>query len=80
MGNTIYEFMTHWDSPRPIWFKRDEEELIGTQRGGGRAMPRIRVFDLLQGPTNRAGFKAAGVNLSIRLFQDFNDPKEADAL
>ena len=59
MGNTIYEFMTHWDSPRPIWFKRDEEELIGTQRGGGRAMPRIRVFDLLQGPTNRAGFKAA---------------------
>ncbi len=57
MGNMIYEFMTHWDSPRPIWFKRDEDELIGTQRSGGRAMPRIRVFDLLQGPTNLPTFK-----------------------
>ncbi len=54
MGNIIYEFMTHWDSPRPIWFKRDEDELIGTQKSGGRSMPRIRVFDLLQGPTNRS--------------------------
>ncbi|HXV79931.1 MAG TPA: hypothetical protein VEG60_08630 [Candidatus Binatia bacterium] len=59
MGNTVYEFMTHWDSPRRIWFKRDEEELIGTQRGGGRAMPRIRVFDLSKGPTNHTGFKPA---------------------
>lgn len=59
MGNTIFEFMTHWDAPRPIWFKRDEDELIGTQRGGGRPMPRIRVFDLLQGPTNVPGFKPA---------------------
>ncbi len=54
MGSMIYEFMTHWDSPRPIWFKRDEDELIGTQKSGGRSMPRIRVFDLLQGPTNRS--------------------------
>jgi len=59
MGNIIYEFMTHWDSPRPIWFKRDEDELIGTQKSGGRPMPRIRPFDLLQGPTNLPGFKPA---------------------
>jgi mannose-6-phosphate isomerase-like protein (cupin superfamily) len=57
MGETIYEFMTHWDDSRRIWFKRDEDELIGTQRSGGRAMPRIRIFDLLHGPTNRPGFK-----------------------
>jgi hypothetical protein len=58
MGNTVYEFMTHWDSPRRIWFKRDEEELIGTQRVA-EAMPRIRVFDLSNGPTNHTGFKPA---------------------
>jgi hypothetical protein len=57
MGKTMFEFMTHWDGPRPIWFKRDEDELIGTQRGGGRPMPRIRVFDVVQGPTNLPGFK-----------------------
>jgi quercetin dioxygenase-like cupin family protein len=59
MGNTVYEFMTHWDSSRRIWFKRDEEDLIGTQRAGGRAMPRIRVFDVSKGPTNHSGFKPA---------------------
>jgi len=57
MGNKIPEFMTHWDDPRPIWFERDEDELIGTQRSGGRAMPRIRIFDLFQGPTNLPPFK-----------------------
>ena len=59
MGKVIYEFMTHWDTPRRIWFKRDEDELIGTQRSGGRPMPRIRPFDLLQGPTNLPAFKPA---------------------
>ena len=58
MGNMIPEFMTHWDDPRPIWFERDEDELIGTQRSGGRPMPRIRIFDLFQGATNLPGFKA----------------------
>ncbi len=58
MGNKIPEFMTHWDDPRPIWFERDEDELIGTQRSGGRPMPRIRIFDLFQGATNLPGFKA----------------------
>jgi mannose-6-phosphate isomerase-like protein (cupin superfamily) len=57
MGNVVYEFMTHWGSPSRIWFKRDEDELVGTQRSGGRPMPRIRVFDLLQGPTNLPAFK-----------------------
>ena len=59
MGKVIYEFMTHWDTPRRIWFKRDEDELIATQRSGGRPMPRIRPFDLLQGPTNLPAFKPA---------------------
>ena len=58
MGAKVREFMTHWDAPGPIWFERDEDELVGTQRSGGRPMPRIRVFDLFQGPTNRAGFTA----------------------
>ncbi len=58
MGKKVAEFMTDWDSPRPIWFERDEDELIGTQRSGGRPMPRIRIFDLFHGPTNLAGFKA----------------------
>lgn len=56
MGAKVREFMTHWDAPGPIWYERDEDELVGTQRSGGRPMPRIRVFDLLQGPTNRPGF------------------------
>lgn len=57
MGKIIREFMTHWDESSPIWFERDEDELIGTQRSGGRPMPRIRIFDLFQGPTNLPGFK-----------------------
>src|SRR6266540_3296068 len=57
MGNTVREFMTHWDDPAPIWFERDEDELIGTQRSGGRPMPRIRVFDLSRAPTNAEGNK-----------------------
>ena len=56
MGAKVREFMTHWDSKGPIWYERDEDELVGTQRSGGRPMPRIRMFDLLQGPTNRPGF------------------------
>ena len=56
MGAKVREFMTHWDAPGPIWYERDEDELVGTQRSGGRPMPRIRVFDVLQGPTNRPGF------------------------
>jgi len=58
MGNTVREFMTHWDDPAPIWFERDEDELIGTQRSGGRPMPRIRVFDLSRAPTNQEGVTA----------------------
>ena len=57
MGKIVREFMTHWDSPAPIWYERDEDELIGTQRSGGRPMPRIRLFDLYRGPTNRDGNK-----------------------
>ena len=57
MGKVVFEFMTHWDTPRPIWFKRDEDELIGTQQSGGRPMPRIRVFDLVKGPANSPAFK-----------------------
>lgn len=58
MGNMVREFMTHWDDQGPIWFERDEDELIGTQRSGGRPMPRIRIFDLFRGPTNLPGIKA----------------------
>ena len=57
MGNVVREFMTHWDDPAPIWFERDEDELIGTQRSGGRPMPRIRVFDISRAPTNLEGSK-----------------------
>ena len=57
MGKQLFEFMTHWDSPRPIWFKRDEEALIGTQRSGGRPMPRIKPFDLVKGSTNLQGVR-----------------------
>lgn len=55
MGTIVREFMTHWDSKGPIWYERDEEELIGTQRSGGRPMPRIRMLDLFRGPTNLDG-------------------------
>jgi mannose-6-phosphate isomerase-like protein (cupin superfamily) len=47
--------MTHWDDPAPIWFERDEDELVGTQRSGGRPMPRIRMADLFRGYTNAPG-------------------------
>lgn len=57
MGKIIREFATHWDRDAPIWFERDEDELIGTQRSGGRPIPRIRIFDLFSGATNRAGYK-----------------------
>src|SRR5581483_2465674 len=53
----VREFMTHWDEKTPIWFEREEDELIGTQRAGGRPMPRIRMMDLFRGPTNRDGNK-----------------------
>ena len=49
MGAKVREFMTHWDSKGPIWYERDEDELVGTQRSGGRPMPRIRIFDLQTG-------------------------------
>lgn len=58
MGNVVREFMTHWDDKGPIWFERDEDELVGTQRSGGRPIPRLRVFDLFRGPTNTVGIKA----------------------
>ena len=57
MGKQLFEFMTHWDSPRPLWFKRDEEALIGTQRSGGRPMPRIKPFDLVKGSTSLPGVR-----------------------
>ncbi len=53
----VREFMTHWDEKVPIWFEREEDDLIGTQRSGGRPMPRIRMMDLFRGPTNRDGNK-----------------------
>ena len=53
----VREFMTHWDEKVPIWFEREEDDLIGTQRSGGRPMPRIRLMDLFRGPTNREGNK-----------------------
>jgi len=58
MGKMVREFMTHWDDKGgPIWFERDEDELIGTQRAGGRPMPRIRTADLFRGATNAPGSK-----------------------
>jgi hypothetical protein len=55
MGTTVREFMTHWNDKGPIWFERDEDELVGTQRSGGRPMPRIRMADLFRGYTNSPG-------------------------
>lgn len=52
MGNIVREFLTHWDGAGPIWYERDEDDLVGTLRTGGRPIPRIRVFDLPTGPTN----------------------------
>ncbi|MPZ14900.1 MAG: hypothetical protein GEU73_10850 [Chloroflexi bacterium] len=58
MGRMVREFMTHWDDKSgPIWFERDEDELVGTQRAGGRPMPRLRMIDLFRGPTNALGGK-----------------------
>ena len=61
MGKQLFEFMTHWDSPRPIWFKRDEEALIGTQRSGGRPMPPDQTLRPGQGIHKPPGGPAAGV-------------------
>ena len=55
MGNVVREFMTHWNDKAPIWFERDEDELVGTQRSGGRPIPRIRMADLFRGYTNAPG-------------------------
>jgi hypothetical protein len=55
MGSIVREFMTHWNGKGPIWFERDEDELVGTQRSGGRPIPRIRMLDLFRGYTNAPG-------------------------
>jgi hypothetical protein len=47
--------MTHWDVRGQTFFERDEDELIGTQRSGGRPIPRIRMLDLFRGYTNVPG-------------------------
>src|SRR5579864_7240953 len=58
MGKMVREFMTHWDDKGgPIWFERNEDDLIGNQRAGGRPIPRIRMVDLFRGPTNAPGGK-----------------------
>ena len=57
MGTVVREFMTHWDDKAPIWYERDEDELVGTQRSGGRPIPRIRMVDLFRGYTNAPGTK-----------------------
>jgi mannose-6-phosphate isomerase-like protein (cupin superfamily) len=59
MGNTVREFMTHREPDEHIWVERDEDMLIGTVRAGQRPMPRIRVFDLLQGEMNPVGSSQA---------------------
>lgn len=58
MGKTVREFATHWEGDEYLWFERDEDDLVGTQRGGGCPLPRVRVCDVVPGPTNRDGFKA----------------------
>src|SRR5439155_4604536 len=55
VGTTVREFMTHWSDNAQIWFERDEDELVGTQRSGGRPIPRIRMVDLFRGYTNAPG-------------------------
>lgn len=52
MGKIVREFATHWNGGGRIFFERDEDELVGTQRSGGRPLPRVRVFDLCPHPTH----------------------------
>src|SRR5690606_37305632 len=57
MGRIMREFATTWEGDRKIWFERDEDELIGTQRAGGVPLPRIRICDLVTKPTNHERYK-----------------------
>jgi mannose-6-phosphate isomerase-like protein (cupin superfamily) len=58
MGKLVREFATYWGGDDRLWFERDEDDLIGTQRAGGCRLPRIRICDLASGPTNQKGAKA----------------------
>ena len=57
MGKIVREFATHWEGEQYLWFERDEDDLVGTQRSGGCPLPRIRICDLASGPTNRPGYR-----------------------
>ncbi len=57
MGKIVREFATHWEGDEYLWFERDEDELVGTQRSGGCPLPRVRICDLASGPVNRPGYK-----------------------
>lgn len=57
MGKIVREFATHWENDEYLWFERDEDDLLGTQRSGGCPLPRVRICDLAAGPTNRPGYR-----------------------
>ena len=57
MGKMVREFATYWGGEDRLWFERDEDDLIGTRRSGGCPLPRIRVCDVVGGPTNQDGHK-----------------------
>ncbi|HEY4135353.1 MAG TPA: hypothetical protein VGO34_09065 [Alphaproteobacteria bacterium] len=58
MGRIVKEFATTWEGDQKLWFERDEDELVGTQQSGGVPLPRIRICDVMSGPTNRERNKA----------------------
>jgi quercetin dioxygenase-like cupin family protein len=58
MGRIVKEFATTWEGDQKLWFERDEDELVGTQQSGGVPIPRIRICDVMSGPTNRERNKA----------------------
>ena len=53
MGRIVREFATTWEGDQKLWFERDEDDLVGTQQSGGTPIPRIRICDVMPGPTNR---------------------------
>src|SRR5436309_15168944 len=80
MGNVVREFMTHWNDKGPIWFERDEDELVGTQRSGGRPIPRIRMVDLFRGYTTVPGNRPVVVWLGQEGVIEGNDVPCAEVL
>jgi mannose-6-phosphate isomerase-like protein (cupin superfamily) len=68
MARKIKEFMTFWDDPNAtVFLQRDREELIGSESGGGRNLPKFRPFDLLKGIT----YSDSGIQ-SIAVYDGFD--------